>query len=66
MVGNVVMASVWPLGGLAGDTLGLRTAFWAFAGGAAVLAGCALALWWRVEKQRDPGLSDPRRVSSRA
>ncbi len=52
MVGNVVMASVWPLGGLVGDTLGLRTAFWAFAGGAAALAGCALALWWTVERRQ--------------
>ena len=57
VVGNVVMASVWPMGGLVGDTLGLRTAFWAFAGGAAVLAGCALALWWSVERRQGPAVA---------
>jgi MFS family permease len=50
LVGNVVMASVWPIGGLVGDRLGLRSVFWAFAAGTAVLGFGALFLWARADR----------------
>jgi hypothetical protein len=51
LVGNLVMAAVWPIGGLVGDRFGLRAAFLAFAGGAAALGGGALSLWLRAERR---------------
>jgi MFS family permease len=45
MVGNVGMAAVWPLAGLAADAYGLGAVFALYAAGAAVLGGGALLLY---------------------
>jgi hypothetical protein len=48
MVGNVGMALVWPLAGLAADAYGLGAVFALYAAGAAVLGGGALFLYARA------------------
>ena len=49
LMGNVVMAVVWPLAGVVADGSGLRAVFLMYAFGTLAVGGGALLLWDRAE-----------------
>ncbi len=65
VVGNVVMASVWPLAGVVADARGLPTVFALFACGTLLLGGGAMWLWSRAELRSGPDtrMGLPRRLA---